>query len=153
MIEVYCKKCDHPFGEYEGTVCPSCGAVLERTSTLYWCDHCNIPTYEKTCPICGKEGHYIATDIRPVFPEENMLISLILSDDAFKYQKESMWYGTNSYIVNGKKIKFSVSKINKKSIEEIAEIKRKYDVYSEKLTYDPNSHFFLLAQAPTTQTG
>ena len=126
MIEVYCKKCDHPFGEYEGTVCPSCGAVLERTSTLYWCDHCNIPTYEKTCPICGKEGHYIATDIRPVFPEENMLISLILSDDAFKYQKESMWYGTNSYIVNGKKIKFSVSKINKKSIEEIAEIKRKY---------------------------
>ena len=136
MIEVYCKKCDHPFGEYEGTVCPSCGAVLERTSTLYWCDHCNIPTYEKTCPICGKEGHYIATDIRPVFPEENMLISLILSDDAFKYQKESMWYGTNSYIVNGKKIKFSVSKINKKSIEEIAEIKRKYDVYSEKLTYE-----------------
>lgn len=137
MIEVYCKKCDHPFGEYyEGTVCPSCGAVLERTSTLYWCDHCNIPTYEKTCPICGKEGHYIATDIRPVFPEENMLISLILSDDAFKYQKESMWYGTNSYIVNGKNIKFSVSKINKKSIEEIAEIKRKYDVYSEKLTYE-----------------
>ena len=124
MIEVYCKKCDHPFGEYyEGTVCPSCGAVLERTSTLYWCDHCNIPTY-------------IATDIRPVFPEENMLISLILSDDAFKYQKESMWYGTNSYIVNGKNIKFSVSKINKKSIEEIAEIKRKYDVYSEKLTYE-----------------
>lgn len=137
MIEAYCKKCDHPFGEYyEGTVCPNCGSVLERTSTLYWCDNCSIPSYEKICPICGKEGHYVATDIRPVFPEENMLISLILSDDAFKYQKDSMWYGSNSYIVNGKKVKFPVSKINKKPIEEIAEFKRKYDIYFEKLTYE-----------------
>lgn len=137
MIEVYCKKCDHPFGEYhEGMVCPNCGAGLERTSTLYWCDDCNIPTYEKICPICGKKGHYIATDIRPVFPEENMLISLILSDDAFKYQQDSIWYGSNSYIVNGKKVKLSVSKINKKPIEEIVEIKRKYEVNSEKLTYE-----------------
>ena len=135
MIEVYCKKCDHPFGEYhEGIVCPNCGTGLVRTSTLYWCDDCNIPTYEKICPICGNEGHYIATDIRPVFPEENMLISLILEDDAFKYQKDSVWYGSNSYIVNGKKVKLSVSKLNKKPIVEIAEIKSKYDANIEKLT-------------------
>lgn len=137
MIEVYCKKCDHPFGEYhEGIVCPNCGTGLVRTSTLYWCDDCNIPTYEKICPICGNEGHYIATDIRPVFPEENMLISLILEDDAFKYQKDSVWYGSNSYIINGKKVKLSVSKLNKKPIVEIAEIKSKYDANIEKLTYE-----------------
>lgn len=137
MIEVYCKKCDHPFGEYhEGTVCPNCGTDLIRTSTLYWCDDCNIPTYEKICPICGKGGHYIATDIRPVFPEENMLISLILADDAFEYQKASVWYGSNSYIVNGKKVRLPVSKLNKKPIVEIVEIKRKYDTNIEKLTYE-----------------
>jgi phosphoadenosine phosphosulfate reductase len=105
------------------------------SSTLYWCGDCNIPIYEKVCPICGREGSYISTDLRPVFPEENLLISILLADNPFEYQKDSVWYGSNSYIVNGKKVKLSVSKINKKSIDEIKEIKDKYDRYATEIDY------------------
>lgn len=137
MIEAYCKKCDHPFGKYyEGTTCPKCKMQIERSFTLYWCDECNIPTYEAVCPSCGKEGSYIATDIRPVFPEENLLISLLLTGKPFAYQKDSVWYGSNSYIVNGKKIKLSVSQINKKPIEELVEIKNRYEESLPQLTYE-----------------
>jgi phosphoadenosine phosphosulfate reductase len=114
---------------------PKCGHATEMSSTLYWCGNCNIPIYEKVCPICEKEGSYVATDLRPVFPEENLLISILLADNPFEYQKDSVWYGSNSYIVNGKKVKLSVSKINKKSIDEIKEIKDKYDRYATEIDY------------------
>ena len=65
-----------------------------------------------------------------------MLISLLLSKEPFKYQKDSVWYGSNAYIVNGKKVKLSVSKINKLPIEELKLIKEKYDKNAEKISYE-----------------
>lgn len=114
---------------------PKCGHITEIVSTIYWCDECNVPIYEKICPICGKEGKYIATDLRPVFPEENLLISLILFNDAFKFQKSSVWYGSNSYIVDGKKVKLSVKKENQKPLEEIKVLKEKYEKYAKIIDY------------------
>ncbi|MFT4142829.1 MAG: phosphoadenosine phosphosulfate reductase family protein [Mobilitalea sp.] len=107
------------------------------SSTIYWCDseECNIPIYEKICPKCGKEGHYVSTDIRPVFPEENLLISLILDGDPFKYQKDSVWYGSNVYIINGEKVKLSVSKANKQSLDEITAIKQEFDKHTDEIDY------------------
>ncbi len=134
MIERICPKCNVIMNS-EKCVNPKCGHVTQMSSIIYWCDECNIPIYENTCPICGKEARYIATDIRPVFPEENMLVSIILYNDPFRLQKESVWYGSNSYIVNGKKLKLSISKINKKSTEEIFSIKKKYDENVGYLTY------------------
>ena len=89
MIERICPKCNVIMNS-ERCINPKCGHATEMSSTIYWCDECNVPTYQKICPICGREGHYIATDIRPVFPEENVLISLIISNDPFKYQKDSV---------------------------------------------------------------
>lgn len=118
MIERICPKCNVLMNS-ERCVNPKCGHDTEMSSTIYWCEDCNVPIYEKMCPACGKEGIYIATDVRPVFPEENLLLSLLLTDQPFTYQKDSVWYGSNSYIVNGKKVKLSVSQTNKKPIEEI----------------------------------
>lgn len=134
MIERICPKCNVPS---EGMTClnPSCGCQTITSSTIYWCDECNVPVYDSVCPVCGNRGEYIATDIRPVFPEENILISLILSDDGFKYQGNSVWYGSNSYIVDGKKIKLSVSTINKWPIEKIKEIKDRYDECAKQIDY------------------
>jgi phosphoadenosine phosphosulfate reductase len=114
---------------------PKCGHATEMSSTLYWCGDCNIPIYDNVCPICGVEGSYIGTDLRPVFPEENLLISILLADNPFEYQKDSVWYGSNSYIVNGKKVKLSVSKINKKSIDENKKIRDKYNRYEAEIDY------------------
>lgn len=126
MIERICPKCNVVMNS-ERCVNSKCGHATVMSSTIYWCEDCNVPTYEKVCPTCGKEGFYIATDIRPVFPEENLLISLLLTGQPFTYQKDSVWYGSNSYIVNGKKVKFSASQINRKPIEELVEIKKRYE--------------------------
>ena len=114
---------------------PNCGCTTQISSTIYWCDDCNIPIFENNCSICGHRGKYIATDMRPVFPEENLLISIILTNDPFKYQKNSVWYGSGSYIIDGKKVKLSITKLNKLSIEEIRFIKQKYDNNFDKIDY------------------
>ena len=102
---------------------PNCGYSTEMSSTIYWCKDCNIPIYEKVCPICGNEGKYVATDVRPVFPEENALISILLKKNPKEYQCASVWFGSGAYIIDGKKIKLSVSKVNKLPIEDIRIIK------------------------------
>ncbi len=134
MLERVCPKCQVPM---KGNICtnPDCGCETQIASTIYWCDDCNIPIYEKTCPICGKEGVYIATDLRPVFPEENVLISLILFGDAFKFQKSSAWYGGNSYIIDGQKVRLSVTEVNQKSLAEIRFLKEKYEKHLDGLDY------------------
>ena len=134
MIEKICPKCRIPMN---GNRCvkPNCGCTTQISSTIYWCDDCNIPIFENNCSICGHRGKYIATDMRPVFPEENLLISIILTNDPFKYQKNSVWYGSGSYIIDGKKVKLSITKLNKLSIEEIRFIKQKYDNNFDKIDY------------------
>ncbi len=135
MIERICPKCNVLMNR-EHCVNPKCGHATVMSSTIYWCENCNVPIYENICPVCGGDGKYIATDIRPVFPEENMLISILDSNDPFKYQNDSMWYGSNAYIINGRKLKLSIAKAQKKTIEEIQEIKELYESCQNKLTYN-----------------
>ena len=79
MIERVCPKCKVPMAN-DKCINPNCGSDTKMSSTIYWCEKCNIPIFEKSCPHCGEEGKYISTDIRPVFPEENCLISIIMKD-------------------------------------------------------------------------
>lgn len=134
MIERICPKCKVPMSG-EKCIKPSCGCNTVNSSTIYWCSECQIPTYNKICPLCGSEGKYIATDARPVFPEENLLISLLLSNDPRKYERHSVWYGSGAYIIDGKKVKLSVSKVNSLDIAEIKEIRRIYDANATKIDY------------------
>ena len=134
MIERICPKCRIPMNG-EKCIKPNCGCATKISSTIYWCDDCNIPIFEKFCPTCGKQGKYIATDMRPVFPEENVLISLLMEDDPNMHLKDSVWFGSGMYIINGKRVRLSISKINKLSIEEIKMLKEKYDAFVEKIDY------------------
>lgn len=133
MIERICPKCNMLTA---GNVCKKCGHTVVSSSTLYWCEKCKIPLFEKECSICGEKAEYIATDLRPVFPEERLLLSLVKSKDPFYYQNKSVWYGSNSYIVDGKKEKISISTINKWSLSKIRELKAEYDKHSTKIEYD-----------------
>lgn len=137
MIERICPKCRVPMNG-EKCIKPNCGCKTEMSSTIYWCEECNIPIFDNVCPSCGKKGIYIATDMRPVFPEENALISIILANDATKYQKSSVWYGSGVYVIDGKKVKLPITKINKLPISEIKKVKEKYDLFAEKIEY----HYF-----------
>jgi phosphoadenosine phosphosulfate reductase len=134
MIERICPKCRVPMNG-EKCIKPDCGCVTEMSSTIYWCDECNIPIFDKVCPACGTEGKYISTDMRPVFPEENVLISIILKGDPAGYQHSSVWYGGGGYVIDGKKVKLSVTKVNKLPLEEINKIKEMYDKYATQIDY------------------
>lgn len=134
MIERICPKCRVPMNG-EKCIKPECGCITQMSSTIYWCDKCNIPVFDNICPVCGTEGKYISTDLRPVFPEENALISVILENSPDRYQAASVWYGNGTYIIDGKKVKLSVTKINKMPIEDIRQIKKKYELFAEKIDY------------------
>lgn len=135
MIEKICPKCRVPM---TGNKCikQSCGCSTEVSTTIYWCEDCNIPIFDKICSICEGEGRYISTDLRPVFPEENMLVSILLDDDPFRYQKCSMWFGSNVYIVDGTKIKLSVAKYNSLPINRIHDIRQRYNKNIESISYE-----------------
>lgn len=134
MIERICPKCKVPMNG-EKCIKPNCGCTTKVSSTIYWCDTCNIPIFDNVCPSCGEEGRYISTDIRPVFPEENVLISIVLKDDPAKYQKSSVWYGSGQYVIDGKKVKLSVTKVNKLSLEKIKKIKEEYELFKKNIDY------------------
>ena len=106
MIRYICKKCNL---QTETSTCPVCGERTEISdSTVYWCNDCNIPLYDEICPICGKQAHRIGSDIRPVFPEERLLLEILLGEP-FKYKDSSVWnVSGNYYYADGKKINFSV---------------------------------------------
>lgn len=106
MIKYICKKCNI---NTETSICPVCGERAEvENSAIYWCDDCNIPLYDEICPICGKKAHRIGSDLRPVFPEERLLLEVMLGVP-FKYKNASVWNTSgNYYYADGKKIPFSV---------------------------------------------
>ena len=134
MIERICPKCKVPMN---GDKCikPNCNSTTKISSTIYWCKECNVPIYDNICSTCGCNAKYISTDIRPVFPEENALISIILHNDPKFYQKSSVWHGGGAYIVDGKKVRLSIKKINQYSIEVIKKIKKVYDDFSTHISY------------------
>ena len=115
MIERICPKCRVPMNG-EKCIKPNCGCITKMSSTIYWCEECKVPIYDNICPTCGTQGKYVATDMRPVFPEENVLVSILLADNPAEYQKSSVWFGNGGYIIDGKKVRLSVTQINKKPI-------------------------------------
>lgn len=129
MIKYTCRACNEL--ECESSVCPVCHQRAElKKSEIYWCENCNIPNYDQKCSICSKEGKYIGTDIRPVFSEERLLLE-VLKGELFQYVNQSIWNTSgNQYIVNGKKVKFSI----KDTLEQVnvEEIKKKLQEHAQK---------------------
>lgn len=104
MIEYRCSSCEI---KCEQSSCSVCGGRADAKSSIFWCSHCNIPIWEDTCPICGEKGEYIGTDIRPVFPQERLLME-VLRGIPMKFQHSSVWYASgNRYIIDGKAYKIS----------------------------------------------
>lgn len=105
------------------SVCPVCGSRSElEKSDIYWCDDCRVPLYDKICQCCGREGYRIATDVRPVFPQERLLLELIWDKEPGTYEKSSVWNCSgNYYFIDGNRIRFSVKELRNLDISEIRE--------------------------------
>lgn len=119
MIQYRCKTHNITF---TASLCPICQERGEfDISKLYWCSHCRIPIYDSVCSLCGKKGRQIASDLRPVFPQERLLLEVILGKP-FAYENASVWNGTgNHYYVDGEKIPFKISALKQMDGEKIRE--------------------------------
>ena len=107
---MWCRKCNI---ETNAANCPVCSSKTEEAveTEVYWCDNCNIPIvkyrneHDKAlCPICTRKIHYLAVDVRPVFPEECLLLALLLDKEPNKYMSESVWAANSRYYINGQPI-------------------------------------------------
>ena len=136
MIERICPVCER---RVDSETCPGKKCNNSKTiikKTIYWCDECQIPIFDCKCPNCGKDAKYISTDIRPVFPEEKLLLAVVKKlDDVNYYDDKSVWAAGNKYIVNGEKESISITKLNKKSLDEIADYKRTIDENIKGIDY------------------
>lgn len=130
MITYFCENCNITVNKSE---CPVCGKRTKVTSRLFWCKTCNVPIYDEACPVCGTRGEYFTSDVRPVFPEERLLIEIILGKP-LAFQNDSVWNGVgNRYYVNGKKLPLSISKLK---LLDADDIRKKLEEFKDLNSYD-----------------
>ena len=92
-------------------------------SQIFWCKKCNIPIITENnsteiCPICGEKISYLSSDIRPVFPQERLLLE-ILKKKPLEFINSSVWCSNNNYYIDGKKISVSNKELLTADIESI----------------------------------
>lgn len=106
MLKYICRHCDNLL--CDTSTCPVCGNRTElKTSVIYWSEYYNAPSFDEICILNGEKCKKIATDIRPVFAEERLLLE-VLDGKPMEYAGKSVWNtGGSRYIVDGKKINVS----------------------------------------------
>lgn len=158
-------RCEKDNIEVNTSVCPHCGQrAYPFQSEVYWCGRCQIPTYEKVCPACGNEGGKLSTDLRPVFPEEKLLLEVILEQQGGREQEislkeQSVWNGSgNIYYADGKRLGIRIAKLKELDIDEVRlqykkkielqleEYEKQFKWEQDKFTKTNEKHLFRIEQ-------
>ncbi len=123
---MWCSNCGKKaYGEY----CDICGEKTDliAPSDVYWCSECKVPVVRyadeidlDSCPLCGGKVSLMTTDIRPVFPEERLLLEILLGRP-LAYQHQSVWCSTNRYYIDGKSILLTKEHYKKLMPEDVRE--------------------------------
>ena len=125
---MWCNKCNI---ETNDSVCPLCGetTVEDLPVEIYWCSECRTPVIQTStqadkgiCPICKRQTKYLASDLRPVFPEERLLVELLLKKKPNELVEKSVWASNNRYYVEGKSIPISNSLYQSVDTDKIADL-------------------------------
>ena len=129
---MWCEKCNL---ETEYEKCPECHSdtVPVPENGVYWCSECKIPIMKEPrkygqeqadiiCPICGKTAGYLASDMRPVFPEERLLVELLLNKKPHTYINSSVWASNNRYYIDGKSVSISTKHFQNADTDRLREL-------------------------------
>jgi len=139
---MWCKECTR---ETETDKCELCGAVTEPNIPLeiYWCEDCKVPIIKYAndinkdiCPACKRTTSYLCADLRPVFPEERLLLE-ILQGQPLSYMDKSVWASNNRYYIDGKPVTVTIKFYKKLSADTVRELLEQY-------TPQNNSDFFYI---------
>ena len=132
-------------------VCEVCGGKTQQDTPieLYWCDSCRVPvirelsdTSPMICPSCGKPIRYLAKDLRPVFPEERLLLEVI-KGHPLSYLHSSVWASGSRYYIDGKTANLTIETLKKISAEEVAEILSQYKDKNDYSFFNENIKTFI----------
>ena len=141
---MWCKSCNR---ETSQEICELCGQTTEEDIPvmIYWCKNCKTPIIREAnridievCPLCNGETSYMSSDLRPVFPEERLLLEALF-EEPLAYKEKSVWASNNRYFIDGE-VKVlpnsiyklvDVEKIN--SILEKYKSKNDYEVFNKSI--------------------
>ena len=114
MIKYICKSCDGL--TCETSICPVCGNRTEIADvSIYWSKRLNTPSFDEFCISESERCEKIGTDLRPVYPEERLLLE-VLEERPMAYAGKSIWNtGSNRYVIDGEKVIFPYNKYIKES--------------------------------------
>ena len=138
---MWCKECER---ETNSELCELCGSVTEQDIPLviYWCADCKAPIIKYAsdiekdlCPSCKKTTKYLCADLRPVFPEERLLLE-ILQDKPLAYINDSVWASNNRYYINGKPVAITTKLYRKMLPKSIREKLIAYTSQNNSTTFD-----------------
>ena len=147
---MWCKNCNR---ETDEEVCSVCGIKTEEDIPyeLHLCDECKVPLIKAindadrdTCSLCGGKTSYLVADLRPVFPEERLLLE-ILSDKPLAYINKSVWASNNRYYIDGKPIVVTAAWYKKHSAAYIREQLEKYKEHNNYRFFNENIATFIRA--------
>lgn len=147
---MWCKDCKR---EAQQLICEICGKATEEDIPveIYRCSCCNIPIIRSandidrfTCPKCGGDTVYMASDLRPVFPEERLLIEILL-DKPLAYLNCSVWANANRYYIDDKVITISSKHYKKHTPDYLIEMLDKYKEQNSYSFFDKNISDFVSA--------
>ena len=140
---MWCKNCSL---ETNNSVCPVCG---DKTSSdfpteIFWCSNCVVPLikniseqHKEICPLCGDKTKHLANDLRPVFPEERLVLAALLDKNLQFFMNHSVWASSNRYFVNGKSVLIPTKKFAEANIDiifgKISNAKTNYADFSENI--------------------
>ena len=128
---MWCPKCEI---KTNSKVCPVCHAEtvqdIDIPGEVFWCDDCKVPVIidksqvkacvaagrKVKCPHCNSDMHYLSADIRPVFPEERLLLEILEGWEINSLQQASVWAHENKYFIDGRKHIISLNKLAKMDI-------------------------------------
>ncbi len=137
-IVLWCKDCNRETNE---EICELCGKHTEPDIPvmIYWCEHCKTPIIREAnkididiCPLCKGETRYMASDLRPVFPEERLLLEILVAKP-LAYKEKTVWVANNRYYIDGKAKVVPINLFKKLDVSNIvAEIEN----YKSENNYD-----------------
>jgi phosphoadenosine phosphosulfate reductase len=111
----------------------------ETPLEIYWCADCKAPIIKKSsdinkdvCPACKRTTSFLCADLRPVFPEERLLLEII-HGKPLAYKDKSVWAADNRYYIDGKPVAVTIKTYKKLSATVIRE---QLEQYRSKNSYD-----------------
>ena len=143
---MWCKNCNIETNE---DMCPICG---ETPVEVYWCEECKIPIVQNVsqadkgiCPVCGNQTKYMAADLRPVFPEERLLLELLLGKKPYDYIEKSVWSANSRYYIDGESVVISSKTFQTADTDYLIKEIEKYKLENSYEAFNKHISNFILA--------